>query len=249
VSANRIDSKLIDAAAGVLKAAMAQGNREAYSLAFALDSACMLQSPESAAEARQLRDDITGACLARYEEEQENARLRLAWKSARERAEAYGQAIQRHVADRDSWKGWAKEAQAEVARLRVEAQSVQRLDEVATARGREANRLMIRVAELEAERHSTNEALSDAAEQLRVQRDRIAELEALTPAPIQTCQTCGAGYTYGEPCSVCAFHVLMEIAQKKQRQPEDPHTSELHHTYEIGRDLPFIPGQRDGEAL
>lgn len=35
-----------------------------------------------------------------------------------------------------------------------------------------------RVAELEAERHTTNEALSDAAEQLRVDRDRIAELEA-----------------------------------------------------------------------
>ncbi|WP_328336830.1 hypothetical protein [Streptomyces violaceus] len=32
-------------------------------------------------------------------------------------------------------------------------------------------------AELEAERHTTNEALSDAAEQLRANRDRIAELE------------------------------------------------------------------------
>ena len=34
-----------------------------------------------------------------------------------------------------------------------------------------------RVFELEAERHSTNESLSEAAEQLRVDRDRIAELE------------------------------------------------------------------------
>jgi hypothetical protein len=34
-----------------------------------------------------------------------------------------------------------------------------------------------RVDELEAERHSTNESLSEAAEALRVQRDRIAELE------------------------------------------------------------------------
>lgn len=34
-----------------------------------------------------------------------------------------------------------------------------------------------RVAELEAERHSTNESLSEAAEQLRADRDRIAELE------------------------------------------------------------------------
>lgn len=35
-----------------------------------------------------------------------------------------------------------------------------------------------RVAELEAERHSTNESLSEAAEQLRANRDRITELEA-----------------------------------------------------------------------
>ncbi|MEU6597926.1 hypothetical protein [Streptomyces flaveolus] len=38
--------------------------------------------------------------------------------------------------------------------------------------------LLNRVAELEAERHSTNEALSEAAEALRESRDRIAELEA-----------------------------------------------------------------------
>lgn len=42
----------------------------------------------------------------------------------------------------------------------------------------EAETLRARVAELLAERHSTNEALSDAAEELRAKRDRIAELEA-----------------------------------------------------------------------
>ncbi|MFC8424007.1 hypothetical protein ACFUN7_24535 [Streptomyces sp. NPDC057236] len=41
-----------------------------------------------------------------------------------------------------------------------------------------AEQLRARVAELESERHSTNESLSKAAEQLRVDRDRIAELEA-----------------------------------------------------------------------
>ncbi|MEU9597187.1 hypothetical protein AB0E06_10280 [Streptomyces sp. NPDC048109] len=44
---------------------------------------------------------------------------------------------------------------------------------------RERDTLREQVAELEAERHTTNEALSDAAEQLRTDRDRIAELEAL----------------------------------------------------------------------
>ncbi|UUU21675.1 hypothetical protein [Streptomyces sp. DSM 40750] len=38
-------------------------------------------------------------------------------------------------------------------------------------------RALDRVTELETERHSTNESLSEAAEQLRVDRDRIAELE------------------------------------------------------------------------
>lgn len=47
---------LINTAAGVIKAAMAQGNREAYSLAFTLDAAGLLQSPETAAELTALRN-------------------------------------------------------------------------------------------------------------------------------------------------------------------------------------------------
>lgn len=42
----------------------------------------------------------------------------------------------------------------------------------------QVEQLGARVAELEAERHTTNEALDDAAKALREQRDRIAELEA-----------------------------------------------------------------------
>lgn len=43
---------------------------------------------------------------------------------------------------------------------------------------KENEQLRARVAELEAERHSTNEALSDAAVALREKQDRIAELES-----------------------------------------------------------------------
>ncbi|MFF7308109.1 hypothetical protein [Streptomyces sp. NPDC008137] len=75
----------------------------------------------------------------------ERDRFRLAWKSARERAQAYGEGILRVVKDRESYQQWLKQAEA-------------------------------RVAELEAERHTTNEALTDAAETLRANRDRIAEL-------------------------------------------------------------------------
>lgn len=52
----------------------------------------------------------------------------------------------------------------------------------------EVDRLRSRVAELESERHVTNESLSEAAEALRVQRDRIAELEAQREADHQTWQ-------------------------------------------------------------
>lgn len=45
------------------------------------------------------------------------------------------------------------------------------------ANDREYEQATARVAELESERHTTNESLSDAAEQLRRDRDRIAELE------------------------------------------------------------------------
>jgi hypothetical protein len=77
--------------------------------------------------------------------------------------------------------------------------------------------LIGRVAELEAERHETNESLSLAAESLRENRDRIAELEALQPAAIQICRKCGAGYTYREPCSVCTFKARMAAELGGQR--------------------------------
>lgn len=52
-------------------------------------------------------------------------------------------------------------------------------------------------------------ALESAQRGRRELRARVAELEALTPAPVQTCRVCGAGYTYGEPCSTCAFRARM----------------------------------------
>lgn len=49
----------------------------------------------------------------------------------------------------------------------------------------------------------------DDLSELERLRSRIAELEALTPAAIQTCRKCGAGYSYGEPCSTCLFQARM----------------------------------------
>jgi len=160
-----------------------------------------------------------------------------------------------------------------------------------------ARDLLAEVDRLRDERHETNEALSDAAEALRAnaariaeleaQRERrrlrlvalqndalsmrgslspmggdrkvpfplgetltpavdwliarVAELEALTPAAIQTCRVCGAGYSYGNPCSSCLFRAEM-AAELKARGFEDPHDSPLHHTYRVGHDLPETGG-------
>lgn len=134
-----------------------------------------LPVPAGDAPKRDAEDELTGARLSLWEEEQTTARLRLAWRSARRRARAYGEGILRHVADRDYWKDQCRQAQA-----------------------------------------------------------RVAELEALTPATIQTCRKCGAGYTYGEPCSTCEFRARMAA--------EGEHYAAVHHTYLVGRDLPETGG-------
>ena len=67
--------------------------------------------------------------------------------------------------------------------------------------------------------------------------ERIAELEALTPARVQTCRVCGAGYTYGEPCSSCEFRTRM-AAELQARGLGGEHEAAVHHSYRVGRDLP-----------
>ena len=67
----------------------------------------------------------------------------------------------------------------------------------------ESERLRARVAELEAERHVTNEALSDAAERMRADRDRIAELEAeLRIGAPWKCHVCGKD-NRRDVCVIC----------------------------------------------
>jgi hypothetical protein len=130
--------------------------------------------------------------------------------------------------------------------LAIALESAQLLQSPETAR--ELERLRARVADLEAERHSTNEALSDAAEQLRADRDRIAELEAartgsgghshpeaedVTPQ-VRKLRALLAGQraaTETDPGRRAAWRMLAEPL-------EDPHDSPLHHDYRVGRDLP-----------
>ncbi|MFD6740747.1 hypothetical protein ACWHA6_37935 [Streptomyces anthocyanicus] len=127
-------SPLALAAKRVIDAAWVNG--PAYDLAsqaaFALESAQLLQSPDTAAEFEKL----------------------LRWHDEDAKAIEAATRLRGDLRSR-------------IATLEADREESDREYEAATAR----------IADLEAERHTTNEAVSDAAEQLRRQRDRIDVLE------------------------------------------------------------------------
>jgi hypothetical protein len=192
-------------------------------------------------ELDQVLEDLTGANLARWEEEQDNARLRLALKAAQ--------------------------------------------------RGR--RELRARIAELEAERHSTNEALDDAVQALRADRaepaegpsadesaDRLTQLFAPTQAlrveakQPGACDACGdAAEQWCPDCAACEkgcfgssrvgeecshanapwtkteavpprVHAMRALLDGQRAAVEDPHDSPLHHSYHVPRDRPEMGGAR-----
>lgn len=71
-----MNARRVNAAAGIILAAQKQGKQIAAALAIALESACLLQSPESAAEAAAMRFELQGVRLVLFETEQENRHLR-----------------------------------------------------------------------------------------------------------------------------------------------------------------------------
>jgi hypothetical protein len=230
-----VNAKRVNAAAGVIHASQVAGKQTATGLAADLESACMLQSPETAAELAAYRalelgdldgrvsascgkphhptwlraaddtrgcpwceidgahEETIGANLARWEEEQENARLRLAWQSARGRA--------------------AEQAADALTFRRATA-----------AERKQVRELEARVAELEAERHVTNEALDDAVQELR-SRSEVAPLKGR--ARLDASAADAAEATHWRRLGV-----------------EDPHDSPLHRTYKVPHDLPETGGAR-----
>ncbi|MEU1553964.1 hypothetical protein ABZ517_14765 [Streptomyces scabiei] len=67
---------------------------------------------------------------------------------------------------------------------------------------------------LQAERHTTNESLSEAAEQLRVDRDRIAELEA-APVTVFRAEHPDSGITLGHYSTIAAAHQHCETLARR----------------------------------
>ncbi len=135
------------------------------------------------------------------------ARYRTAWQSARQRAEAYGEGILRHVAERDDYHNWLHQEQAATAALRKRlAKSEQgRRNLIGLL---EHHRDMGSLGLLRQHRNRLERALRACARY----RAEIAALAALEPAEIQTCRTCGAGYRLGGTCSTCEYRALIAEA-------------------------------------
>lgn len=128
-----------------------------------------------------------------------------------------------------------------------------------TAAKRDRSRLRARVAELEAERHSTNEALSDAAEALRAgQGDGCSCPPADHPHQVGCPLDLPAPGSSERPVNELTS-VYMPVASlredvspqvKKLRNLlagqraslEDPHDSPLAHPYRLSHDLPELGG-------
>jgi hypothetical protein len=111
------------------------------------------------------------------------------------------------------------EEELETARLRLALK--------AAKRGR--SRLRAEVGELRAERHVTNEALDDAVRELRARRgEEPVETVTVHPAEDVTPQV----------------QKLRGLLAGQRAALEDPHDSELHHSYRVGRDLPPLDGAR-----
>jgi hypothetical protein len=179
-----VNTQRVNGAAGVILAALEQ-NRTPAGIALALESAGLLMTPETAADMASVSTDAVGVAERAVEElkreHAESARLR-ARLAERVVAPAPAPGAFRIVVDLENADDYDDAVYA--------AEQVQ-----GALRGQGYK--SVAVVDTEGER------------QLAALRARVAELEALKPAPIQTCRACGAGYTYGEPCSTCEFRARM----------------------------------------
>ncbi|WP_228181306.1 hypothetical protein [Streptomyces anulatus] len=223
-----MNAKRINAAAGVILAAQKQRQTPA-GIAAALEAAGLLQSPESAAELAQLQDDITGACLARYEEEQDAKRARFAAKLARKRAFDLR-------AERDAFADWANTLAYAVAPVEVLGRYGEEgkypwgdaLELITPAA--EVAALRARVAELEAARTT---AAADRDQQIIAWLEKKAREEGTSNKDSRVRTT--ATYRLADKLSRGAVRPACPPVS-----PEDPHDSPLHHSYALGRDLPEV---------
>ncbi|MFD5975521.1 hypothetical protein [Streptomyces bacillaris] len=206
-------------------------------------------------EGTSMHDSVTGANLARWEEEQENARLRLALKAAqrgrrqlRARLEAF-EALElgtpegrisakcddsSHpvwLRDLDDMRGcpWCRVAELEAQRERRRSRLVALQNDALNMRGSLAPNGGERKVPFE-----LGETLTPAVDWLI---NRVAELEAQAKPRgrerLAAKSVAEAEATHWKRLGVAP--------------PEDPHDSPLHHSYALGRDLPEVTPTEEAE--
>ncbi|MEV6569988.1 hypothetical protein [Streptomyces sp. NPDC051577] len=254
-------------------------DRTPMGIAFAIESAGRHMTPETAAEMQRLTDRVAELSVAPHatvfvaEFEGVETEVHSTLDGARAccddiaKAVSNGQCWDWSLGDGVHVQHWTHvdddrptgATGGTVTEVRVQyPEGAERVDELV--------RLRARVSELETERHSTNEALSDAAVALRASRDRIAELETarsrpapmlLTAAPSCTAPNspscscadgeyrfCGADLGRSEYPFTCSRRVAHKGRCSGEPDPgllEEPHDSPLHQFYRLGRDLPEVP--------
>jgi hypothetical protein len=163
------------------------------------------------------------------------------------------------------YHAWEAPSEGQIAE-RMKARRTVRL----AARAGELGRLRAQVEALLVERHSTNESLSEAAEALRADRDRIAELEGdvrrlntqrgdvalliererghgeecVDIDDLEAALALGSDEVAGALVEASADRLTRLLAPTQALQLEDPHDSPLAHSYRLGRDLPEPGGAR-----
>ncbi|MFE3578770.1 hypothetical protein [Streptomyces vinaceus] len=256
-----MNTNLVNTAASVIHAAMEQGRATAASLAYALESAQLLQSPETAAERATLLEQVTGLVAQR-----DRLRARVAERTPGLTEQAA--LLAEMIGDVQPARVTVLLSLGEAVRDQREHDHSQREDWYCTNlvafmgermgpvlrrllnSEAKAAQLAARVAELETERHGTNEALSDAAEQLRADRDRIATLEAERSSLVadrdaqivewlgKKSREYGTSNREARAKAEAVWRMADKLSRGAVRPLEDPHDSPLHHTYRLGHDLP-----------
>ncbi|WP_319052627.1 hypothetical protein [Streptomyces europaeiscabiei] len=166
------------------------------------------------------------------------------------------------------WIGETCRGTSELGQDRADAAFVAAARSDVPALVAEVRRQAARIAELEAERHSTNEALSDAAERMRADRDRLAELEkreaavaefaAMRAEYITAIRNCHPDNSHdynrwqGHAAARRQLSELLGLPvawpveggvpaprlAHVQREPDGEHYQHAHHDYRVSHDLP-----------
>jgi len=212
-----VNAKRVAAAAGVLHGSQVKGKRTAAGLAADLEAACMLQSPETAAEQKQLR-----ARVAELEAERRstNEALDDAVQELERRRDRIAE-LERSASEYPPAMPWAA--------LMDHEDLADFLDELAAS----------------AITHASSEVALTEVEKTCATWRLIAEAQHghnTAPGPDAMTRTFAPTQALREDHRPSAEWVAETFSPKPAPRDDDPNG--LHHTYRVGRDLPPLDGQR-----